>query len=113
MYGVVSRNFFTARHPFQKRVSGCVGTLKLGYPLVLYTDAVPTRLSLSRMIKVLCVGPSHDSPLPRATTLGPQQRLTPPSHVSRESDNTDRPVWGPGHPQLGLKVSGQNILGRP
>jgi hypothetical protein len=38
------------------------------------------------------VGPGHDSPQPRATTLGQQQRLTPPHrrvrgrHVSRESD---------------------------
>jgi hypothetical protein len=69
-----------------------VGTLKLGYPLLLYKDAVPTRISLSRVVKVLCVGPSHDSSQPRATTLGPQQRLTPPQgrvrsrHMSRESD---------------------------
>jgi hypothetical protein len=69
-----------------------VGTLILGYPLLLYIDIVPTRLSLSRVVKVLCVGPNHDSPQPRATTLGPQQRLTPPHgrirsrHVSRESD---------------------------
>ena len=69
-----------------------IGTLKLGYPLLLYKDTVPTRLSLSRVVKVLCVGPSHDSPRPRVTTLGPQQRLTPPHgrarsrHVSRESD---------------------------
>jgi hypothetical protein len=69
-----------------------VGTLKLGYPLLLYKDAVPTWLYLSRVVKVLCVGPSHDSPQPRATTLGPQQRLTPPHgwvqsrHMSRESD---------------------------
>jgi hypothetical protein len=69
-----------------------VGTLKLGYPLLLYKDAVPTQLSLSRVVKVLCVGLSHDSPHPRATTLDPQQRLTPPHgrvrsrHVSRESD---------------------------
>jgi hypothetical protein len=38
------------------------------------------------------VGPGHDSPQPRATTLGQQQHLTPPRgqlrgrHVSRESD---------------------------
>jgi hypothetical protein len=69
-----------------------VGTLKLGYPLLLYKDTVPTRLSLSRVMKVLCVGPTHDSPQPRATTLGPQQCLTPPHGrvrsrlVSRESD---------------------------
>jgi hypothetical protein len=68
-----------------------VGTLKLGYPLLLYKDAVPTWPSLSRVVKVLCVGPRHDSPQPRATTLGPQQRLTLPHgrvrsrHVSRES----------------------------
>jgi hypothetical protein len=49
-----------------------VGTLKLGYPLLLYKDEVPTRLSLSRVVKVLCVGPGHDSPQSRATTLGPQ-----------------------------------------
>jgi hypothetical protein len=69
-----------------------VVTLKLGYPLLLYKDTVPTRLPLSRVVKVLCVGSSHDSPQPRATTLGPQQRLTPPHgrvrsrYVSRESD---------------------------
>jgi hypothetical protein len=44
------------------------------------------------MVKELYVGPDHDSPQPRATTLGQQQRLTPPHgwvrsrHVSRESD---------------------------
>jgi hypothetical protein len=38
------------------------------------------------------VGPDHDSPQPRTTTLGQQQRLTPPRgrlrgrHVARESD---------------------------
>jgi hypothetical protein len=47
---------------------------------------------LSRVIKKLYVGPGHDSPQPRATTLGQQQRLTPPHgqvrgcHVSRESN---------------------------
>jgi hypothetical protein len=82
-----------------------IGTLKLGYPLLLYKDVVPTRISLSRVVKVLCVGPSHDSPQPRATTLGPQQRLTPSHerarshHVSRESDrlqglnNESGPPW--------------------
>jgi hypothetical protein len=87
-----------------------VGTLKLGYPLLLYKDAVPTRLSLSHVVKVLCVGPSHDSPRPRVTTLGPQQRLTPPHgwvrsrHMSRESDipqglnSESGPPWeGTGH----------------
>jgi hypothetical protein len=38
-----------------------VGTLKLGYPLLLYKDAVPTRLSLG-VVKELYVGPGHDSP---------------------------------------------------
>jgi hypothetical protein len=53
---------------------------------------VPTRLSLSRVVEVLCVGPSHGSPQSRTTTLGPQQRPTPPRgrvrgrHVSREGD---------------------------
>jgi hypothetical protein len=67
-----------------------VGTLKLGYPLLLCKDTVPTRLSLSRVVKVLCVGPSRDLPRSRATTLGLQQRPTPPHgrvrrcHVSRE-----------------------------
>jgi hypothetical protein len=69
-----------------------VGTLKLGYPLLLYKVAVPTRLSLSRVVKVLRVGPGHGLPQSRATTLGPQQRPTPPHgrvrsrHVSREGD---------------------------
>jgi hypothetical protein len=72
------------------RRSISIDTLKLGYPLLLYKDAVPTRLSLSRVVKVLCVGPSHDSPRPRVTTLGPQQHLIPPHgwvrsrHVSRK-----------------------------
>jgi hypothetical protein len=61
-------------------------------PHAMYKDVVPTWLSLSHVVKVLCVGASHDSPQPRATTLGPQQHLTPPHervwscHVSRESD---------------------------
>jgi hypothetical protein len=69
-----------------------VGTLKLGYPLLLYKDVEPTRLSLSRVVEVLCMGPSHDSPQSRATTLGPQQHPTPPHgrvrsrHVSRQGD---------------------------
>jgi hypothetical protein len=69
-----------------------VGTLKLGYPLLLYKDAVLMRLSLSHVVKVLCVGPSHESPQSRAATLGPQRRPTPPHgrvrsrHVSREGD---------------------------
>jgi hypothetical protein len=69
-----------------------VGTLKLGYPLLLYKDTVPTRLSLSRVVKVLCVGPDHDLPQSWAATLGPQRRPTPPHgrvrsrHMSREGD---------------------------
>jgi hypothetical protein len=67
-----------------------IGTLKLGYPLLLYKDKGPTRLSLSRVVEVMCVGPSHGSPQSQATILGPQQRPTPPHgqvrshHVSRE-----------------------------
>jgi hypothetical protein len=87
-----------------------VDTLKLGYPLLLCKDVVPTRLSLSRVVKVLCVGPSHDSSQPRATTLGPQQRLTPPHgrvqsrHMSIEGDipqgfnNESRPPWESAEP---------------
>jgi hypothetical protein len=75
-----------------RNLGSTVGTLKLGYPLLLYKDAVPTWLSLSRVVKVLCVGPGHDSSQSRATTLGPQQRLTPlhgqvrSRHMSREGD---------------------------
>jgi hypothetical protein len=88
-----------------------VGTLKLGYPLPLYKDTVPTWLSLSRVVRVLCVGPSHDSPQPRATTLGPQQRLTPSHgrvwsrHVSRKSDrpqgfnSESGPLWESAGPR--------------
>jgi hypothetical protein len=67
-----------------------VGTLKLGYPLLLYKDKEPTWLSLSRVVEVLCVGPSHGSPQSQAAILGPQQRPTPPHgrvrsrHMSRE-----------------------------
>jgi len=39
-----------------------VGTLKQGYPLLLYKDEEPVRLSLSRVEGVLRVGPSHGSP---------------------------------------------------
>jgi hypothetical protein len=69
-----------------------VGTLKLGYPLLLYKDKEPTRLSLSRVVEVLCVGPSHGSPQSQAAIMGPQQHPTPPHgrvrslHVSREGD---------------------------
>jgi hypothetical protein len=82
-----------------------VGTLKLGYPLLLYKDAVPTWLSLSRVVKVLCVGPGHGSPQSWAATLGPQQCPTPPHervwncHVSREGhipqgiNSKSGPTW--------------------
>jgi hypothetical protein len=69
---------------------GTVGTLKLGYPLLLYKDKELAWLSLSRMVEVLCVGPSHGSPQSQAAILGPQQHPTPPHgwvqsrHVSRE-----------------------------
>jgi hypothetical protein len=69
-----------------------VGTLKLGYSLLLYEDPVPTRAIFSRVVKELYAGPDHDSPQPQATTLGQQQHLTPPRgwlrgcHVARESD---------------------------
>jgi hypothetical protein len=136
-----------------------ISALKLGYPLLLYKDKEPTRLSLSRMVEVLCVGPSHSSPQSQAAILGPQQRPTPPygrvrsRHVSRgggmlQSINSESgppresarppdiqsgppwlvpdlhvckpdpwngswtpPVWGPGRPQWGPKVSGQNTPG--
>jgi hypothetical protein len=69
-----------------------VGTLKLGYPLLLYKRRSTHAAIFSRVVKELYVGPGHDSPQPRATTLGQQQHLTPPHgrvqcrHVSRESD---------------------------
>jgi hypothetical protein len=53
------------------------------------------------------VGPSHDSPQPRATTLGPQQRLTPPHgwvrsrHVAREGDTLQGSSSEPGPPWEG------------
>jgi hypothetical protein len=56
------------------------------------------------MVKELYVGPGHDSPQPRATTLGQQQRLTPPHgrvwghHVSRESDILQGINNESGHP---------------
>jgi hypothetical protein len=67
-----------------------VGTLKLGYPLLLYKDEEPTWLSLSHEEEVLLVGPGHGSPQSQAAILGPQQRPSPPRgrvrsrHVSRE-----------------------------
>jgi hypothetical protein len=39
-----------------------VGTLKLGYPLLLYKGEEPTWLSLSRVAEVSCVGPSTARP---------------------------------------------------
>jgi hypothetical protein len=68
-----------------------IGTLKLGYPLLLYKRSTHAAI-FSRVVKELYVGPGHDSPQPRATTLGQQQHLTPPHgrvrcrHVFRESD---------------------------
>jgi hypothetical protein len=70
---------------------GTVGTLKLGYPLLLYKRSTHPTI-FSRVVKELYVGPGHDSSQPQATTLGQQQHLTPPHgrvscrHVSRESD---------------------------
>jgi hypothetical protein len=60
--------------------------------MLLYKDEEPTRLSLSRVVEVLCVGLSHGSPQFQAAILGPQQRQTPPHGrvqsrpVSREGD---------------------------
>jgi hypothetical protein len=79
-----------------------VGTLKLGYPLLLYKGEEPTRLSLSRVAEALCVGPSHGSPQTRAATQGPQQRPTPPHgwvrsrHVSRRGDILQGIISGSG-----------------
>jgi hypothetical protein len=39
-----------------------VGTPKVGYPLLLYKGEEPTRLSLSRVAEVPCVGPSAAHP---------------------------------------------------
>jgi hypothetical protein len=81
-----------------------VGTLKLGYPQLLCKDEEPTRLCLSRVAEVLCVGPSHGSPRSQAAILGPQQRLAPPRgrvrsrHVSREGDILQDVNSGSGPP---------------
>jgi hypothetical protein len=48
-----------------------VGTLKLGYPLLLYKDEEPMWLSLSHEEEVLRVGPGHSSPQSQAAILGP------------------------------------------
>jgi hypothetical protein len=48
-----------------------IGTLKLGYPLLLYKRSTHMAI-FSRVVKELYVGPGHDSPQPRATTLGQQ-----------------------------------------
>jgi hypothetical protein len=67
-----------------------VGTLKLGYPLLLYKDEEPTWLSLSHEEEVLHVGPGHGSPQSQVAIQGPQQRPSPPRgrvrshHMSRE-----------------------------
>jgi hypothetical protein len=82
----------TCRLAFSPEVGpgATIVTLKLGYPLPLYRDKEPVRLSLSRVVEVLCVGPSYGSPQSQATILGPQQRPTPPHgrvrsrHMSRE-----------------------------
>jgi hypothetical protein len=82
-----------------------VGALKLGYPLLLYKDRGPTRLSLSRVVEVLCMGPSHGSPQPQAAILGPQQYPTPPHgrvqsrHVSREGGILQSINSGSGPPR--------------
>jgi hypothetical protein len=55
-----------------------VGTLKQGYPLLLYKDSVLTRLSLSRVVKVLCVGPDHDSPQSGDILQGINSKFGPP-----------------------------------
>jgi hypothetical protein len=87
-----AQNIVTALHPGVFWGIVFVGTLELGYPLLLHKSTVPTRLFFSRVVKELYVGPGHDSPKPRAATLGQQQHLTPPHgqvqcrHVSRESN---------------------------
>jgi hypothetical protein len=77
---------------------------KTRVPLLLYKGEEPTRLSLSRVTEVLCVGPSHDSPQTWAATQGPQQRPTPPHrqvrsrHVSRGGDIPQGILSGSGPP---------------
>jgi hypothetical protein len=69
-----------------------VGTLKLGYPCYCIKTQYP-RCYLLRVVKVLCVGPNHDSPQPRATTLGPQQRLTPPHRRSGSATCLEKVIY--------------------
>jgi hypothetical protein len=78
-----------------------------------------------RVVKELHVGPGHDSPQPRATTLGQQQRLTPPHgrvrgrHVSRESNilqginSESGPPWESTGPPVYTVQASRSGLGPP
>jgi hypothetical protein len=73
------------------------------------------------MVKELYVGPGHDSPQPRVTTLGQQQCQTPPHgrvqgrHVSRESDilqginSESGPPWESVGPVLDPCIYGPDV----
>jgi hypothetical protein len=76
-----------------------VGTLKLGYPLLLYKDAVPTRLSLSRVVKVLCVGPGHDSPSASGNYSGSTTAPDPATWVGPGPPRVQRTSYTPRHQQ--------------
>jgi hypothetical protein len=87
--GVTRIFYLLASRRYQCNIN-IVGTLKLGYPLLLYKDEEPTRLSLSRVVEVLCVGPSHSSPQSQAAILGPQQRPTPPHGAGPKPPHVQR-----------------------
>jgi hypothetical protein len=75
-----------------------VGTLKLGYPLLLYKDEEPTWLSLSHEEKVLRMGPGHGSPQSQAAILGPQQPKST-TWAGPEPPRVQRRCYIPRHQQ--------------
>jgi hypothetical protein len=109
MFGVVSRNFDAARHPFRKRVSGCIqarvfatGTISsffatnMANPLLLVQNSC---LGWFRAISLSHVTPSENGFLPPDQFLRFSQR-TCPTHYFRSKTH----VWG-GFAQFRCRTS--------
>jgi hypothetical protein len=77
-------------------LNSSVGTLKLVYPLLLYKDAEPTRLSLSRVAEVLCGTKPWLAPISGGYS-GSTAALDPATWVGPKPPRVQRGWYTPKH----------------